>query len=612
MKKTLYHIASVACCLAMTLTACTNNSEELAPDTSSATVITATQGGEMTRLTYEDNTDGFIVKWVVGDKFRLYSNDPGITFTAISVRNNGKSALFTNEGGLCDGAINTFFPAAKAEKNWADCHFNVLGQVIDAGEPLAHLSDYNYMTAQLTDIQEATAGTLAFEHQIAVLRFDLNVPTDNLITAVSLSTQNDAGIAINKNAVTGTETLSKHLTATVVNGTNELTAYLAVLPSTLTQQLALAVTTTTGEGQKTYNYTVTFDATDFGYKAGHIYRTTLDFAAGGTGYNNVSVLTNTTQPDYFTTGSGTADSPYLITNAGQLLQLRNNINNNNLYYRKYFRLTTDIHVTADTWEPIGYYSSTSSNPFNAYFDGGGHTISGTLTAPDDYAYEAYGLFGCTHKASISNLHLAANIVSGATQNCIGGIVGILSYTTISDCTMSGDVTVNYTGTNLLTVGGIGGDLSNYDAIYNNCVMTGNIHFDTDKQVYAGGIAGKATTLTHCTNTGSITGNTRNGYIGGIVGWGTTVKFCRNSGAINVTTAGIGFVGGIAGNVITIHTSHNTSTQISGGGYPATLTGYSDQDQVFNCCSSVEVGSLPYHFSTGLVPVTTLIECDGNH
>jgi hypothetical protein len=71
-------------------------------------------------------------------------------------------------------------------------------------------------------------------------------------------------------------------------------------------------------------------------------------------------------------GNGTQASPYQINNARQLKKL---VDEGNAY--GYFKLNTDIEVTAYEWIPIGYFRGT--------FDGGGHTISGTMRS-SQYSY----------------------------------------------------------------------------------------------------------------------------------------------------------------------------------------------------------------------------------
>ena len=90
-------------------------------------------------------------------------------------------------------------------------------------------------------------------------------------------------------------------------------------------------------------------------------------------------------------GSGTADDPYRIYNAVQLNQVRNFLNEEDVY----FSLEADIDMTdwiaennpVQGWQPIG----NSSSAFKGVFNGNGHIISNLwINRPDtDYI----GLFG---------------------------------------------------------------------------------------------------------------------------------------------------------------------------------------------------------------------------
>lgn len=74
-------------------------------------------------------------------------------------------------------------------------------------------------------------------------------------------------------------------------------------------------------------------------------------------------------------GSGTKNDPYLILNPIQLNQLRNFLNQSEVY----FKLGANIDLTefledensTQGWQPVG----TSSTPFQGVLDGNGKTIS---------------------------------------------------------------------------------------------------------------------------------------------------------------------------------------------------------------------------------------------
>lgn len=109
--------------------------------------VTATQGGAITRISHEDDrAEGLILKWTESDAFKLYGTTTEVFTTTGPTGGNGKIATF--EGNAVEDAEYAFFPASKAEKRWEDCYFNVIGQVIDASAPFAHLAGYNFMTAQ--------------------------------------------------------------------------------------------------------------------------------------------------------------------------------------------------------------------------------------------------------------------------------------------------------------------------------------------------------------------------------------------------------------------------------------------------------------------------------
>ncbi len=112
-------------------------------------------------------------------------------------------------------------------------------------------------------------------------------------------------------------------------------------------------------------------------------------------------------------GSGTAQSPYLVTTAEHLHAVR-------YYLDRHFRLAADLDLSSyegeQGWLPIG----TEQQPFTGSFDGGGHTISRLRIQRTEQS--GVGLFGWTGgTAVIRNLHLSsANVVGNAR---VGILVG---------------------------------------------------------------------------------------------------------------------------------------------------------------------------------------------
>ena len=89
-------------------------------------------------------------------------------------------------------------------------------------------------------------------------------------------------------------------------------------------------------------------------------------------------------PGAFSGGPGTTPSTaYLISTQGDLEALARETD---CHVGVYFRQTNDIDLTGGTWAPIG----SESSPFEGFYDGGGHRITGLTVGvvTEDYT----GLF----------------------------------------------------------------------------------------------------------------------------------------------------------------------------------------------------------------------------
>lgn len=209
-------------------------------------------------------------------------------------------------------------------------------------------------------------------------------------------------------------------------------------------------------------------------------------------------------------GSGTADDPYLINNINDLKNLRDFVNSGNAAKNKSFKLTNNITISDNNWEPIGVYvrdNISEWKPFAGIFDGGAgdkkYEIKNmNITSKIDGA----GLFG-NNAGIIKNLGIRNGSVTGL--NDIGSIAGYNSGT-IERC-------------------------------YNEyCTVDGR-----DR---AGGIVGNnAGTVKICYNTGNVTSpvsaKLRNGSVGGIAGDNSgTIEDCYNTGDVS----GFQYIGGVVG------------------------------------------------------------------
>ncbi len=133
-------------------------------------------------------------------------------------------------------------------------------------------------------------------------------------------------------------------------------------------------------------------------------------------------------------GSGTAQSPYLISSIQDLVYFQQQINGgNSTYLNANFRLERSLDLgEIESWTPIG-----TTNEFKGTFDGNGKTID-NVNLKDG---TELGLFANVNGAKISNLGLSVNVVLTETvnegvvtpnsQTVVGGIAAIAFNSEIS-------------------------------------------------------------------------------------------------------------------------------------------------------------------------------------
>lgn len=187
-------------------------------------------------------------------------------------------------------------------------------------------------------------------------------------------------------------------------------------------------------------------------------------------------------------GEGTAESPFIISNADKLRAVSETVNNteiNSIFGHAYYKQTADIDLENISWTPIGIGHNGEDGKgeynyqtrvFYGVYDGNQHTIY-NLNVDNDWIYS--GLFAIVRgtDAKVCNLVVYGNVTG---LNLVGGIVGELQYKSAIE----------------------------------NCAFIGNI---TDAKICAGGIAGRAynaVTIRNCYHNGTVTST---GDAGGITG-----------------------------------------------------------------------------------------------
>lgn len=371
-------------------------------------------------------------------------------------------------------------------------------------------------------------------------------------------------------------------------------------------------------------------------------------------------------------GTGTEDNPIEIASASELaylaqqtnaggkeLTLENGgtINGKTNFQGVYFKLTEDIDLGEQAWTPIG---KNNSNPFKGILDGDEKTIRNLAAiSTDDNNYA--GLFGRIENGSVQNLQieiastdlhvqgvdnigtLAGYITNSKITKCgvkggnitgdepssiqlvVGGLVGQLIGSEITDCNITTDVKAVLSNASALSAGGIIG--INTGSSITNCQYSGSVmavdeRKDDTPNSYAGGISGasdlqavggspRTSTISECTVHVDISAGT---YAGGIVGYFTEgdVEKCTVEGVIDTKETG-GQAGGImgrnkwGGTVTDCYNSASVTSLYAAGG----IVGYEYTSYLFaisKCWSSSDITAPIAGGIAGWVGFGTIEEC----
>lgn len=330
--------------------------------------------------------------------------------------------------------------------------------------------------------------------------------------------------------------------------------------------------------------------------------------------------------DSFAGGAGTEVDPYRIATAEQLAKLAQTVNSGlqgSSQRDVYFKLTSDIDLSAHRWVPIGY-GDVSSTPFSGFFDGDGHKLTG-MFVDESATKKNAGLFGVItavsdKEASVKNLtienaevlasdyendviYYGAGILAGSINkdgifqgtsvpivNChvsgsvksgmqAGGLIGSASYVSISDCTAA--VTVKG---HSMTGGLIG---NSYDGTYDNCTVSGTVESSGWSTGGFVGVTDFSTTIKKCMTDVDVSAGDWN--LGGFVGYvgSSEISNCVAYGDVTSNVTGWnpkagGFTGTNIGTVTNCHALGMVTANAPGfevGGFIG-----SDEDGTTSGCS----------------------------
>jgi hypothetical protein len=263
-------------------------------------------------------------------------------------------------------------------------------------------------------------------------------------------------------------------------------------------------------------------------------------------------------------GSGTAEDPYQIATAADLVALGDSPDD----YDKHFILTADIDLAGHVFDKavIAPDANTLESdfqgiPFVGVFDGNGHTISHLTITGKDYV----GLFGqLGYGAEVKDVRVADANITGSGGYYVGALAGY-NLAAVTRCYSTGAVTGS---------GDVGGLVGLSGGNVTNCYSTGAVSGSTD----VGGLVGYMPhgSIAYCYSACTVRGDA---YVGGLVGANALCMrtICRG-GLINdcystSTVKGTSSVGGLVGwNEGDVTRCYGTGTVSGTGQYVGGLVG----------------------------------------
>lgn len=265
-------------------------------------------------------------------------------------------------------------------------------------------------------------------------------------------------------------------------------------------------------------------------------------------------------------GSGTAESPYVITSAAELQAINDDLD-------AYYVLGNNISLSGRNFEPIG---NEWDGSFTGTLDGKGFTVSNLTANRTDLKYA--GLFGYM-EGTVQNLKLDnINISGGRYAGGIAGAVGVGGL--ITDCeVLSGNVSVSGSPMEM-AAGGITGLC---EGTVTRCSNGASVSAEAGKiLVSAGGIIGQINSnsrVDNCVNSGEVLAlgiPQAGGIIGCICDSTVAIANCNNYGDVEAIINGAykeeskmasgGIVGTDEAALSTVYNCINSGTVISRGAY----------------------------------------------
>lgn len=214
-------------------------------------------------------------------------------------------------------------------------------------------------------------------------------------------------------------------------------------------------------------------------------------------------------------GSGTAEDPYQITGAAELIWLRDAVNAGAA--NTCAKLQQDVEYVDEVWTPVG----TSEHPYTGTFNGNGHTIRVWL---DGWGQALFGYIGAG--AKLTDIAVTKRQSENYSLNASAPLARS-NAGTITRCRYSGGITAKD------SLGGL--VYTNSGTIEACCVYAGRLNRGSRIEMYYGGRAGgiayeNTGTIANSYFYGDMVQAQSNGTVRDIIGWGAIAY--NNSGTVS--------------------------------------------------------------------------------
>jgi hypothetical protein len=303
-------------------------------------------------------------------------------------------------------------------------------------------------------------------------------------------------------------------------------------------------------------------------------------------------------------GSGELGDPYQIANVDDLLALANDVAD----YNKCFIMTADIDLDPNLAGNRVFTTAVISrdvnnanykfdgNSFAGIFDGAGRKIINLTIDTNGTGNDYLGLFGRIdisgevenlrleniritggspsyylggltgdNLGNISNSFSTGTVAGGEYSSSLGGLVGYHIYGIISNCSSTTDVAG---GNNAGGLGGLAGGNGPAGTI-SNCFASGQVAGGQWPMSLGGLVGSNSGSITYSYSTGNVTGTAGVWYLGGLAGqnYDGDISNCYSTGAV---AGGINlmYIGGLVGENYfgNLSNSYSTGSTTAGSGF----------------------------------------------